>query len=97
VTELHTELLAAAGDKDVWVVGGGQTAAQFVSAGLVDELVVSYAPCTLGTGARLLPCARNGNWPRSTATASSCVRAGGGGPDLAPAAGRLIRHRRRAA
>ena len=52
---LHDELLAAAGDKDVWVVGGGQTAAQFVAAGLVDEMVVTYAPCTVGAGARLLP------------------------------------------
>jgi dihydrofolate reductase len=39
----------------VWVVGGGRVAAQFVAAGLIDEMIVSYAPCTLGTGARLLP------------------------------------------
>ena len=55
VTNLHNELVAAAGDKDVWVVGGGATAAQFVAAGLIDEMVVTYAPCTLGAGARLLP------------------------------------------
>ncbi|ANE78121.1 deaminase [Mycobacterium adipatum] len=55
VTNLHDELVAAAGDKDVWVVGGGATAAQFVAAGLIDEMVVTYAPCTLGAGARLLP------------------------------------------
>ena len=55
VTDLQPVLAEAAGDKDVWIVGGGQTAAQFVTAGLVDELVVSYAPCSLGTGARLLP------------------------------------------
>ena len=55
IAALHAELLAAAGEKDVWVVGGGQTAAQFVAAGLVDEMVVTYAPCTLGAGARLLP------------------------------------------
>lgn len=55
VSVLHEALLAAAGDKDVWVVGGGATAAQFVAAGLVDEMVVTYAPCTLGAGARLLP------------------------------------------
>ena len=30
-------------------------AAQFVGAGLVDEMIVSYAPCTLGAGARVLP------------------------------------------
>jgi dihydrofolate reductase len=55
VTELHPQLLQAAGYQDVWVVGGGEAAAQFVSAGLIDELIVSYAPCTLGTGGRLLP------------------------------------------
>ena len=55
VTNLHNELVAAAAGKDVWVVGGGATAAQFVAAGLIDEMVVTYAPCTLGAGARLLP------------------------------------------
>jgi dihydrofolate reductase len=55
VAELHPLLVQVAGYKDVWVVGGGDTAAQFVHAGLVDELVVSYAPCTLGSGGRLLP------------------------------------------
>jgi dihydrofolate reductase len=39
----------------VWVVGGGDVAAQFVSAGLVDEMIVSYAPCTLGAGSPVLP------------------------------------------
>lgn len=57
VTELHPELRAAAGPRDVWVVGGGHTAAQFVAEGLVDEMVISYAPCTLGSGARVLPVA----------------------------------------
>jgi dihydrofolate reductase len=55
VTELYPQLVAAAGDRDVWLVGGGAAAAQFVTAGLVDELIVSYAPCSLGQGARLLP------------------------------------------
>jgi len=55
VTELHPELVKAAGYQDVWVVGGGEAAAQFARAGLIDELIVSYAPCTLGTGGRLLP------------------------------------------
>ena len=53
--ELHPKLVAAAGSDDVWVVGGGAVAAQFVEAGLVDEMIVSYAPCTLGSGARVLP------------------------------------------
>jgi dihydrofolate reductase len=55
VTELHPKLVSAAAGKDVWVVGGGDVAAQFVSAGLIDELIVSYAPCSLGGGSRVLP------------------------------------------
>ncbi len=53
--ELHPRLVEAAGGKDVWVVGGGEVAAQFQEAGLIDEMIVTYAPCTLGAGARLLP------------------------------------------
>jgi dihydrofolate reductase len=59
VAQLHPELVKAAGYRDVWVVGGGDAAAQFVEAGLVDELIVTYAPCTLGDGGRLLPVASN--------------------------------------
>ena len=55
VTELHPELVAAAAGKDVWVVGGGQVAAQFATAGLIDEMIVSYAPCSLGAGSPVLP------------------------------------------
>src|SRR4051812_30189325 len=53
VTELHPLLSQAAGYQDIWVVGGGDVAAQFARAGLIDEMIVSYAPCTLGTGGRL--------------------------------------------
>ena len=45
----------AAGGRDVWLMGGGVVAAQFAEAGLIDEMVVSYAPCTLGRGAQVLP------------------------------------------
>jgi dihydrofolate reductase len=55
VAELHPTLVAAAGGKDVWVVGGGNVAAQFVTAGLIDEMIVSYAPCSLGGGSPVLP------------------------------------------
>ena len=34
VAELHPKLVSAAAGKDVWVVGGGDAAAQFVTAGL---------------------------------------------------------------
>ncbi len=55
LTALHAEMVAAAGDKDVWVVGGGDLAGQFTEAGLLDELIVSIAPVTIGAGAPLLP------------------------------------------
>ena len=31
------------------------SAAQFTAAGLIDEMIVTYAPCSLGGGSRLLP------------------------------------------
>lgn len=55
VAAVHPEVVAAAGDRDVWVVGGGELAGQFVDAGLLDELWVQYAPVTLGAGSPLLP------------------------------------------
>lgn len=55
VAELHPVLVDAAGGKDVWVVGGGDVAAQYVADGLIDQMVVSYAPCSLGAGSRVLP------------------------------------------
>jgi dihydrofolate reductase len=55
VADLHPKLATAAVGKDVWVVGGGNVAAQFATAGLIDEMIVSYAPCSLGGGSQLLP------------------------------------------
>lgn len=43
-------LLRAAGGKDVWVVGGGDLAAQFAEAGMLDDVIVSIAPVFLGRG-----------------------------------------------
>jgi len=56
--EVTTHLPAireAAGDKDVWLVGGGDLVGQFADAGALDEVHVSIAPVTLGAGAPLLP------------------------------------------
>ncbi len=47
--------VAAAGDRNVWVVGGGPVAAQFLEAGRLDELLITYMPVALGKGRRLLP------------------------------------------
>ena len=52
--EVSRARLAAAG-KDLWIVGGGELAGQFLDAGLLDALIVTIAPVTLGAGAPLLP------------------------------------------
>ena len=44
---------AAAGDKDVAIMGGADTIRQALAAGIVDELSISVAPVTLGGGKRL--------------------------------------------
>ena len=55
VATAHEAMAAAAGDRNVWIVGGGDLAGQFADAGLLDEVVVWIAPVTLGAGAPLLP------------------------------------------
>ena len=55
VAAVHADMARAAGDRDVWVVGGGDLAGQFADAGLLDEVIVFIAPVTLGAGAPLLP------------------------------------------
>ncbi|MGZ5408323.1 MAG: dihydrofolate reductase family protein [Aeromicrobium sp.] len=55
VGAVHRAMVEAADDRNVWVVGGGDLAGQFADVGLLDELIVSIAPVTLGAGAPLLP------------------------------------------
>ncbi|RBY96118.1 dihydrofolate reductase [Blastococcus sp. TF02-8] len=55
VRPVFEAMTAAAGGKALWVVGGGDLAGQFAEAGLLDEVVVSIAPVTLGAGRPLLP------------------------------------------
>jgi dihydrofolate reductase len=55
VATVHKEMVGAAGDRNVWIVGGGDLAGQFADVGLLDEIIVSIAPVTLGGGAPLLP------------------------------------------
>jgi dihydrofolate reductase len=55
VGPVHDEMVRAAGGKNVWIVGGGDLAGQFAEAGLLDEVIVTIAPVTLGAGAPLLP------------------------------------------
>ena len=55
VVPVHERMAAAADGRNVWVVGGGDLAGQFAEAGLLDEVIVTIAPVTLGAGAPLLP------------------------------------------
>ncbi|MFT4199171.1 dihydrofolate reductase family protein [Gordonia sp. (in: high G+C Gram-positive bacteria)] len=55
VRPVYDEMVAAAGGKDVWIVGGGDLAGQFADEGLLDEVRVSIAPVTLGAGRPVLP------------------------------------------
>jgi dihydrofolate reductase len=55
VAEVLPDIRAAAGGQNVWVVGGGDLAGQFLDIGALDEIAVSLAPVTLGRGAPLLP------------------------------------------
>jgi len=55
VAPVHEAMVRAAGGKNVWIVGGGDLAGQFADAGLLDEILVTIAPVTIGAGAPLLP------------------------------------------
>jgi dihydrofolate reductase len=55
VAPVHERMVSAAGGRNVWIVGGGDLAGQFADAGLLDEVLVTIAPVTLGAGAPLLP------------------------------------------
>lgn len=55
VAAVHKEMAAVAGDKNIWLAGGGELVGQFYDHGLLDELILSIAPVTLGAGAPLLP------------------------------------------
>ena len=55
VAPVHRDMLAAAGDLNIWVVGGGDLVGQFFDAGLLDEIIVTIASVTLGAGKPLLP------------------------------------------
>ncbi|MEV5071682.1 dihydrofolate reductase [Microbacterium sp. LMI12-1-1.1] len=55
VRDVWPAIREAAGELDVWVVGGGDLAGQFADAGLLDEIRVSVAPATLSSGKPLFP------------------------------------------
>jgi dihydrofolate reductase len=55
VAPVHAAMAEAAGARNIWIVGGGELAGQFADRGLLDEIVATVAPVTLGAGAPLLP------------------------------------------
>ena len=50
VADLYDEIIAAAGQRDLWVVGGGSVASQFADAGLLDEVRLTVVPVVLAKG-----------------------------------------------
>ncbi|MES2696304.1 MAG: dihydrofolate reductase family protein [Verrucomicrobiota bacterium] len=55
VRPVHAAMRAAARDKNIWIVGGGELAGQFHDAGLLDEMIVQVGSVTLGRGKPLFP------------------------------------------
>jgi dihydrofolate reductase len=55
VRPVHEAMRAAAGDKNIWIVGGGDLAGQFCDAGLLNEIIVQVGSVTLGSGKPLFP------------------------------------------
>jgi dihydrofolate reductase len=50
VADLYDEMITAAGERNLWIVGGGNVASQFADEGLLDEVLVTVVPVVLGTG-----------------------------------------------
>ena len=55
VRPVHAAMRAAAGGRNLWVVGGGDLAGQFHDAGLLDEIIVQMGSVTLGKGKPIFP------------------------------------------
>lgn len=55
VHEVHKAMRAAAGPKNIWIVGGGDLAGQLHDAGLLDEIIIQVGSVTLGKGKQIFP------------------------------------------
>ena len=55
VHPVHEQMRQAVGDRNIWLVGGGDLVGQFYDAGLLDEIIVQVGSVTLGAGKPLLP------------------------------------------
>jgi dihydrofolate reductase len=50
IPDLYDEMLASAGERDLWIIGGGNVASQFADRGLIDRVEVTVVPVVLGEG-----------------------------------------------
>jgi dihydrofolate reductase len=55
VRPVHEAMVGAAGEKNVWLVGGGELVGACADQGLLDEVWLGMQPVFLGAGAPLLP------------------------------------------
>ncbi len=55
VVDLMPQLEEAAGEQNLWLVGGGDVVGQFADLGRLDDIFLGVAPVILGAGAPLLP------------------------------------------
>jgi dihydrofolate reductase len=53
VADLYDQMITAAGERNLWIVGGGNVASQFADEGLLDEVLVTIVPVVLGAGKSL--------------------------------------------
>ena len=68
VAPVHAEMARAAGDKNIWIVGGGDLAGQFHDAQLLDEAIIQIASVTLGRGKPLFPRRATASWTLTSVT-----------------------------
>ena len=50
VADLYDQMITAAGERNLWIVGGGNVASQFADEGLLDEVLVTVVPVVLAAG-----------------------------------------------
>lgn len=55
ITPVYAEIQSIIGDKNIWIVGGGELAGQFYDANLLDELIIQIGSVTLVQGKPLFP------------------------------------------
>ena len=71
--DAHGDMAAAAGERNVWLVGGGNLASQFAAEGLLDELILTVVPVCSATACppspSAMPTIRCGSRERSRSRA----------------------------